>query len=43
MLVGGKCERLLEEKIKNVAVKDVQADEIWGFIQMKERQRSVKT
>lgn len=37
LLVGGKCERLLEEKIHNVPVKDVQADEIWGFIQMKEK------
>jgi transposase-like protein/IS1 family transposase len=35
--VGAKCERLLEEKIQNVPVKDVQADEIWGFIQMKEK------
>lgn len=37
LMVGGKCERLLEEKIHNVPVKDIQANEIWGFIQMKEK------
>src|SRR5205823_1998161 len=36
VLVGEKCERLLESKIVSVQVKDVQCDEIWGFVQKKE-------
>jgi transposase-like protein/IS1 family transposase len=34
---GAKCERLLEEKVKGVHVTDVQADEMWGFVGMKEK------
>jgi transposase-like protein/IS1 family transposase len=37
LLAGEKCERLLEEKIKGVAVRDVQADEMWGYVGMKEK------
>lgn len=37
--VGDKCERLMNEKIRNVKVSDVQADEIWGFVQMKDKTR----
>jgi len=33
---GEKCEQLMGRLIVNVPVKDVQADEIWGFIQKKE-------
>lgn len=40
--VGGKCERLLEEMICGVPVKDVQCDEIWGFVQMKEKTKNAK-
>ncbi|MDT7540597.1 MAG: hypothetical protein QOE33_501 [Acidobacteriota bacterium] len=36
-LAGEKCERLLDEKIKGVAVRDVQADEMWGYVGMKEK------
>jgi IS1 family transposase len=36
VLAGEKCERLLGRLIVNVPVKDVQADEIWGFIGKKE-------
>ena len=36
VLAGEKCEKMLESRIKNVAVKDVEADEIWGFVQKKE-------
>src|SRR5437016_5289612 len=28
-VAGERCERLMERRIKNVAVKDVEADEIW--------------
>jgi transposase-like protein/IS1 family transposase len=37
MLTAGEhCERLLETHIRNVKVTDVQADEIWTFVQKKE-------
>ena len=39
LVVGANCQRLLESKVRNVAAKDVQADEIWSFVGMKERQR----
>jgi transposase-like protein/IS1 family transposase len=35
VLAGERCEQLMNEKIKSVAVKDVEADEIWGFVGMK--------
>src|SRR5882724_6897442 len=35
-LAGEKCERLSERLIRNVPVDDLQADELWGFIQKKE-------
>lgn len=38
-LIGSRCEIMLENRIKGLAVKDVQADEVWGFVQMKERTR----
>ncbi len=36
VLVGEKCNKLMGRLIVNVPVTDVQADEIWGFIQKKE-------
>lgn len=36
-VIGGKCARLMEEMISGVRVKNVQCDEIWGFVEMKER------
>jgi transposase-like protein/IS1 family transposase len=39
VLAGEKCERLMGEKIRNVPVKDVQCDELWSFIQKKEKRR----
>lgn len=38
--VGGKCAGLMEELIEDVAVKEVQCDEIWGFVQMKEKTKN---
>jgi transposase-like protein/IS1 family transposase len=35
VLAGEKCERLMNQRVKGVAVKDVEADEIWGFVGMK--------
>lgn len=37
VLTGEKCERLLNEKLKGIAVRDVQADEMWGFVGMKQK------
>jgi transposase-like protein/IS1 family transposase len=39
VVVGENCQRLLESKVRNVNVKDVQLDEIWSFVGMKERTR----
>ncbi len=37
VIAGERCERLLEERIRQIAVADVQCDEIWGFVGCKER------
>src|SRR5438045_3270742 len=37
VLAGEKCERLLDEKLRGLTVRDVQADEMWGFVGMKEK------
>jgi IS1 family transposase len=34
---GEKCEKFLENEIKNVSVKDVECDELWCFVGMKEK------
>jgi hypothetical protein len=38
VLAGAKCEQVMARLIVNIPVKDVQADEIWSFIQKKEKQ-----
>lgn len=35
--VGSKCERLFGDKLRNIPVKDVQVDEIWGFVGKKQK------
>jgi len=40
--VGAGCERLLAESIKGVAVRDVQADEVWGYVHCKEGTKTRK-
>jgi IS1 family transposase len=42
VLVGEGCERLMERRIRNVKVKDVQADEIWGFVKCKEKTKNLR-
>jgi IS1 family transposase len=37
VLVGEERERLLESRIRNLPVSDVQCDEIWGFVGCKEK------
>ena len=39
LVVGANCQTLLTNTIANVEVKDVQLDEIWSFVGMKEKQR----
>jgi transposase-like protein/IS1 family transposase len=39
VLAGERCEKLMTERIKGVAVKDVEADEIWGFVGCKNRHK----
>jgi transposase-like protein/IS1 family transposase len=39
VLAGERCGRLMEEKIRGLDVRDVQVDEIWGFVQKKEGHR----
>ncbi len=41
-MIGSKCARLLEEKIVGVKVSDVQVDEIWGFVELKEKTKHYK-
>ena len=36
-LVGERCERWLEDRIRNVRLSDVQCDEMWGFVGCKEK------
>src|SRR5437016_3400790 len=42
VLAGERCEKLMSERIRGVAVRDVQADEMWGFVKMKEKTRERK-
>ena len=39
VLAGEKCERLLSEKVTNLRVKDVEADEMWGYVAKKENHK----
>ena len=36
---GNKCREFMAKVVQNVECKDVQADEIWGFVAMKEKTR----
>jgi transposase-like protein/IS1 family transposase len=40
--VGEKCEIFLRERLQSVEAKDVQGDEIWGFVGMKEKTKTRK-
>ena len=37
--LGNKCQRLLESTIRQIPVTNVQADEVWGFVYIKEKAR----
>ena len=40
--VGDRCAELLERTVKGVEVADVQCDEIWGFVGMKQKTKNRK-
>ncbi len=37
VLAGGNCERIMAQKVRNVEVRDVEADEIWSLIGKKQK------
>ena len=39
LLVGERCQRFLAAKITNVQTDDIQVDELWAFVQCKEKMR----
>jgi IS1 family transposase len=41
-LAGERCERLMEERIHGLRVKEVQCDEMWGYVGMKEKTKARK-
>jgi transposase-like protein/IS1 family transposase len=41
-VAGAKCEALLDRLVRRVPVADVQADELWCFVGMKERTKKIK-
>ncbi len=40
--VGTNCQRMLNDRLKDVLVNDIEADEIWSFVGCKERTRAAK-
>jgi transposase-like protein/IS1 family transposase len=40
--VGEKCEALMESKLRKVKVSDIQLDEIWSYVEMKEKTKNRK-
>src|SRR5579863_6038289 len=41
VLTGKRCEKLLADTITNLPVRDVEADEMWGFVGMKEKAKGL--
>jgi transposase-like protein/IS1 family transposase len=41
-LAGERCEKLMNERIHGLRVKDVQCDELWGYVGMKEKIKARK-
>ena len=37
VLMGEKCQRILDEKVQNVTANHIQADEIWTFVRKKQK------
>lgn len=41
-VAGERCEKLMEDRVKGLAVNDVQCDEVWGYVGMKEKTKTRK-
>ena len=41
-LAGERCERLMTDRIQGLRVRDVQCDELWGYVGMKEKTKARK-
>jgi IS1 family transposase/transposase-like protein len=39
LLAGENCQRFMDAKLQGIAVKDVQCDELWSFVGLKEKNR----
>jgi transposase-like protein/IS1 family transposase len=37
VLAGQRCEKLLDSRLRNLRVADIQCDEIWSFVRVKEK------
>lgn len=42
LVIGSRCETMMRGRIKGLPVVDVQCDEVWGFVGMKEKTRLEK-
>lgn len=40
--VGERCEKLMTDRIQGITVKNVQCDELWGYVGMKEKTKNRK-
>ena len=41
-LAGERCERLMDDRIHGLRVNEVQCDELWGYVGMKEKTKAKK-
>lgn len=41
-VAGERCEKLMEERINGLSVSEVQCDEVWGYVGMKEKTKTRK-
>ncbi len=39
VMAGERCTKLLEDKLASLRVRDVQCDEMWGYVGMKEKRK----
>ena len=38
--VGDRCEHLMQDRIRGLTVRDVECDEVWGFVGMKQKMKN---
>ena len=39
VMAGERCTKLMEDKLASLRVRDVQCDEMWGYVGMKEKRK----